>query len=143
MAAVRSLLFNILCGAWTTIMFVASLPTLVLPRGATWAMGRLWVRGGVLLLRLTVGLDHRVLGGDQRIAGPAIYAVKHQSAWDTLIFPLLLDRPAYVLKQALVRVPFFGWYMLRLGMIPVDPQGPGPALHPPPPAAPPPTPTPP
>src|SRR5215470_8398967 len=128
MTTVRSLLFNILFGAWTAVMFVAGLPTLVLPRGATWAMGRLWVRGGVLLLRLTVGLDHCVLGGEQRIAGPAIYAVKHQSAWDTLIFPLLLDRPAYVLKQELVRVPFFGWYMLRLGMIPVDRQGRGAAL---------------
>ncbi|HTO83408.1 MAG TPA: 1-acyl-sn-glycerol-3-phosphate acyltransferase, partial [Methylomirabilota bacterium] len=67
----RSLLFNILFGAWTAVMFVAGLPTLVLARGATWAMGRLWIRGGVLLLRLTVGLDHRVLGGEQRIAGPA------------------------------------------------------------------------
>jgi len=128
MTTLRSLLFNILFGAWTAVMFVAGLPTLVLARGATWAMGRLWIRGGVLLLRLTVGLDHRVLGGEQRIAGPAIYAVKHQSAWDTLIFPLLLDRPAYVLKQELVRVPFFGWYMLRLGMIPVDRQGRGAAL---------------
>jgi 1-acyl-sn-glycerol-3-phosphate acyltransferase len=128
MTTLRSLLFNLLFAVWTGIMFLASLPTLVMPRGATWAMGKLWVRGGVLLLRLTVGLDHRVLGGEQRVPGPAIYAVKHQSAWDTLIFPLLLERPAYVLKQELIRVPFFGWYMLRLGMIPVDRKGGGAAL---------------
>lgn len=123
MTALRSLLFNLLFGLWTAIIFVVSLPTLLLPRDAAWAMGRLWVCGMTLLLRVTVGLRHRVLGAEHRIAGPAIYAAKHQSAWDTLAFALLLDQPAYVLKQELMRVPLFGAYLRRCGMIPVDRQG--------------------
>ena len=128
MTALRSLLFNILFALWTALIFVLSLPTLVLPRGAVWWMGGLWVRGALLLLRATVGLGHRVHGTEHRIAGPAIYAAKHQSAWDTLVFPLLLDRPAYVLKQELIRVPLFGSYLKQCGMIPVDRQGGGGAL---------------
>jgi len=128
MTSLRSLLFNLLFAAWTILIFVISLPTLLMPTGATWTMGRLWVRGGLALLRWVVGLDHRVLGSEHRAAGAAIYAVKHQSAWDTLVFPLLLDRPAYVLKQELIRVPLFGQYLSRLGMIPVDRQGRGAAL---------------
>lgn len=123
MTAFRSLLFNLLFGLWTAIIFVVSLPTLLLPRDAAWAMGRLWVRGMTLLLRVTVGLRHRVLGAEHRVAGPAIYAAKHQSAWDTLAFALLLDQPAYVLKKELIRVPLFGAYLRRCGMIPVDRQG--------------------
>jgi len=128
MSTLRSLLFNLLFAAWTGLIFVVSLPTLLMPASATWAMGRLWVRGGLALLRSIVGLDHRVLGIEHRAGGPAVYAVKHQSAWDTLIFPLLLDRPAYVLKQELIRVPLFGQYLTRLGMIPVDREGGGAAL---------------
>jgi len=128
MTALRSLLFNILFALWTGLIFALSLPTLVLPRSAVWWMGGLWVRGALLLLRATVGLGHRVRGAEHRIAGPAIYAAKHQSAWDTLVFPLLLEQPAYVLKQELIRVPLFGSYLKHCGMIPVDRQGGGSAL---------------
>jgi 1-acyl-sn-glycerol-3-phosphate acyltransferase len=123
MTTLRSLLFNVLFAAWTGIVFLVSLPTLLMPRRAVWAMGRLWVSGSLLLLRTIVGLGHRVRGGEHRLAGPAIYAVKHQSAWDTLVFPTLLDMPAYVLKQELIGVPLFGAYLKRCGMIPVDRQG--------------------
>jgi 1-acyl-sn-glycerol-3-phosphate acyltransferase len=128
MTTLRSFLFNLLFALWTAFIFVASLPTLVLPRSAAWWMGGLWVRGALLLLRAIVGLKHRVRGVEHRIAGPAIYAAKHQSAWDTLVFPLLLDKPAYVLKQELIRVPLFGSYLKQCGMIPVDRQGGGSAL---------------
>jgi 1-acyl-sn-glycerol-3-phosphate acyltransferase len=128
MTTIRSLLFNLLFALWTALIFVLSLPTLVLPRSAVWWMGGLWVRGALLLLRAIVGLGHRVRGVEHRVAGPAIYAAKHQSAWDTLVFPLLLEQPAYVLKQELIRVPLFGSYLKRCGMIPVDRQGGGSAL---------------
>lgn len=128
MTTLRSLLFNLLFALWTAFIFIVSLPTLVLPLSAAWWMGGLWVRGALLLLRATVGLGHRVRGAENRIAGPAIYAAKHQSAWDTLVFPLLLDKPAYVLKQELIRVPLFGSYLRQCGMIPVDRQGGGAAL---------------
>lgn len=128
MNTLRSLLFNLLFALWTALIFILSPPTLVLPRSAIWWMGGLWVRGALLLLRATVGLGHRVRGAEHRIAGPAIYATKHQSAWDTLVFPLLLDQPAYVLKQDLIRVPLFGSYLKQCGMIPVDREGGGSAL---------------
>lgn len=128
MTTLRSLLFNVAFAAWTGIVFLLSLPTLAMPRRAVWAMGRLWSRGSLSLLRAIVGLGHRVRGGEHRPAGPAIYAVKHQSAWDTLVFPLLLDEPAYVLKRELMNVPLFGAYLKRCGMIAVDRQGGGPAL---------------
>ncbi|HET6222611.1 MAG TPA: 1-acyl-sn-glycerol-3-phosphate acyltransferase, partial [Dongiaceae bacterium] len=119
MTALRSLTFNLLFAIWTALIFVVSLPALLMPRAAVWAMGRLWVAGALALLAAVVGLRHRVIGSEHRIAGPAIYAAKHQSAWDTMIFRLLFDRPAYVLKRELIAVPLFGWYLRRLRMIAV------------------------
>jgi 1-acyl-sn-glycerol-3-phosphate acyltransferase len=123
MIFIRSLLFNVAFYLWTTVMFLLSLPALLLPAGAVWGLGRVWVCGTVLLLRIFVGLTHEVRGLAHRLPGAALYAVKHQSAWDTLVFALLLDRPAIVLKQELLNLPLFGWYMRKCRMIPVDRKG--------------------
>jgi 1-acyl-sn-glycerol-3-phosphate acyltransferase len=123
MIFIRSLLFNIAFYLWTAFMFLLSLPALLLPVGAVWGLGRVWVCGTVLLLRVLVGLTHEVRGVAHRQTGAALYAVKHQSAWDTLVFALLLDRPAIVLKKELLNLPLFGWYMRKCRMIPVDRKG--------------------
>jgi 1-acyl-sn-glycerol-3-phosphate acyltransferase len=128
MIFLRSLLFNLLFFGWTSVMFLLSLPALLLPAGAVWGLGRVWVCGVLLLLRLAVGLSHEVRGLENRPEGAALFAAKHQSAWDTLIFALLLERPAIVLKQELLSVPLFGWYMRKCRMIPVDRKGRGAAL---------------
>ena len=124
MAALRSLLFNIAFYGWTAAILILGLPILLFPYRVTYAFGRIWVRVSLWLLRSFVGLDHRVIGLEHRDGQrQAIYAIKHQSAWDTLAFALYLNRPAYVLKRELLYLPLFGFYLLRAGMIPVDRQG--------------------
>ena len=45
---------------------------------------------------------------------------QHQSAWETLVFHLLLDDPVFILKRELLKVPLIGWYMRKSGSIPID-----------------------
>jgi 1-acyl-sn-glycerol-3-phosphate acyltransferase len=49
-----------------------------------------------------------------------IFAVKHQSSWETLALAAILDRPIYVLKRELVWIPLFGLYLLGSGALAVD-----------------------
>ena len=49
--------------------------------------------------------------------------MKHQSAWDTLILPVVLGDPAVVIKRELLWVPFYGWYASRAGIDRDRPQG--------------------
>jgi 1-acyl-sn-glycerol-3-phosphate acyltransferase len=123
MAPLRSLLFNFAFYLWTASILILGLPILLLPYPATYGFGRFWVRVSLWLLKHLIGLDHQARGLDHLLKGRAIYAVKHQSAWDTLIFALYLHLPAYVLKRELIYLPLFGLYLLRAGMIPVDRQG--------------------
>ena len=123
MAGLRSLLFNLGFNLWTAIIVVAGLPTLLFSYRAVYGLGRLWVVVTLGMLKALTGLDHRVVGIENRQEGPAIYAVKHQSTWDTLAFALYLHYPAYVLKRELLYLPFFGFLLLGAGMIPVDRQG--------------------
>ena len=72
------------------------------------------------MLRVVTGLGYRVEGAENIVAGPVIYASKHQSAWDTMIFPVILKKPAVVLKKELRRIPFYGWYLNKYGCIGID-----------------------
>src|SRR5262249_7602536 len=128
-AVLRSLLFNLFFFAWTTAIVVLGVPCVLLPRRFTYRWGAFWVRVSLAVLGALVGLRHRVGGLDPPLTGPAIYAVKHQSAWDPLVFALLLDEPAYVLKRELTLLPFFGWLLHSAGMIPVDRGGRASALR--------------
>src|SRR5262249_43732736 len=117
MTILRSLAFNATFFVWTLFLHAIGLPALLLPWRATHALGRFWVRTSFGLLRVLVGVDYQVGGTENLPHGAAIVAAKHQSAWDTLALPLVLDYPALVIKRELLWVPLFGWYMWRGRMI--------------------------
>jgi 1-acyl-sn-glycerol-3-phosphate acyltransferase len=120
MAHLRALLFNLLFYLVTALYAILGLPTLLFGADAVYALCRLWVRTTLWLLRLLVGLDHRVIGRERLPAEPVIFAVKHQSSWETLALAAILDRPIYVLKRELVWIPLFGLYLLGSGALAVD-----------------------
>ena len=127
MLALRSLLFNLLFFAWTTILCLMGLPLLALPRGIVVFFARVWATGIAAFLATIVGTRHEVRGIAPS-GRPVIYAFKHQSAWETVLLPILVPDPATVLKCELLFVPIFGWYLLKTGQLPIDRGGGGKAL---------------
>lgn len=120
MTAFRSLLFNILFFGLTAVLAFLYLPFLLLPRKAMVAGARFWIRLMLFFLKHAAGLDHQFVGLERLPKGPFLVAAKHQSAWDTLIFHLLLADPAFILKRELLKIPLFGWYLSKHGMIAID-----------------------
>lgn len=123
MSWLRSLAFNIGFFAVTALLGVGGLPLLALPRRTVMRFGRLWARVVLALLKASVGLSGEIRGIEHVPAGPCVVAMKHQSAWDTLILPIVLGDPAVVLKRELLLVPFYGWYAARAGSIAIDRRG--------------------
>jgi 1-acyl-sn-glycerol-3-phosphate acyltransferase len=117
---VRSLLFNIYFFALTAFGMFTYWLLLPLPRAMFQDAVRLWQRlvfGG---LRVLCGLDWEVRGRERIPKGAAVFASKHQSAWDTMAFYALVADPAYVLKKELMWIPFWGWYVTKTRHIVVD-----------------------
>jgi 1-acyl-sn-glycerol-3-phosphate acyltransferase len=121
-AIARSLTFNLCLWLWTLLMLLAALPWLLLPPRWLLAHSRVWMRGVQLLLSRIVGLEYEVRGREHANA-VAIFAFKHQSAWETLAIHLLLDGAAIALKRELTRIPLFGWCLVHAGMIRIDREG--------------------
>lgn len=118
MTLLRSFLFAIWFTVATVFIYVAVFPALLLPRIAMVHASRLWSRVVFLGLKLFAGLTYEVRGEIPR--GPVLVASKHMSMWDTMALYLILYDPAAVLKRELLRVPFYGWYIWKAGVIPVD-----------------------
>lgn len=120
MTWVRSALFQATFYLWTAVMVVIFVPALLGPKSWTVKGQAIWAQGVVLLLRGLARIRLEVQGIENLPQGAVIVASKHQSAFDTLIYHRLLRDPAIVMKKELLKIPIYGSYSLKVGMIPVD-----------------------
>lgn len=66
------------------------------------------------------GIRYRVLGSENIPREPCIVLAKHESAWETLAFQVILPPQVWVVKRSLLWVPFFGWGLAMLSPIAID-----------------------
>ncbi|MEB3701886.1 1-acyl-sn-glycerol-3-phosphate acyltransferase [Candidatus Bealeia paramacronuclearis] len=119
MRTLRSLLFDGLLYSWTAFCVIVFIPTLISRRTALWT-NNLWAAGVFWLCKHVLGLNYEIKGRENLPQGPYFIASKHQSAWETMIYHVLLTDAIYVLKKELMWIPLFGWFLKRLDMIPVS-----------------------
>jgi 1-acyl-sn-glycerol-3-phosphate acyltransferase len=67
-----------------------------------------------------IGASLKVYDKENILTEPAIYAIRHESAWETLAFMSIVPRACFVLKAELARIPFFGEIIKRLKMIAIN-----------------------
>lgn len=120
MIVIRAAVFNLAFYLSCLVIGIAVLPGIVLPRGFMLGVGTYWSRYSLWLLKAIVGTTWEVRGVERVPKGPAIFAIKHQSAWDTMFFPAYLGAPAMIAKKELRLIPLYGWYSWRAGTIWVD-----------------------
>ncbi len=120
MVFVRSMLF-LLLQAMATVVF-ALLALLVAPLPVLWRYRIItgWNRLVVWMARVICGLRFQVIGQENLPTVPSIVMAKHQSAWETIAFPVLFPPMAMVIKRELLRIPFFGWGMALIAPIAID-----------------------
>jgi len=123
MTAIRSLLFV----AWlylTMVLYaVIGSPSLLMSHRQAMAVAQGWGRAVIWGARHIAGIKLDVRGDDHRPQGAALVAAKHQGMLDVIVLLAILPDPCFVLKKELVHLPFFGWYVVKTGMIAVDRAG--------------------
>lgn len=116
---IRSVVFNIIFYITTALFLILGSPLLLGPR--RWAMAglRAHARATLFLARWIAGINWEVRGREHLPEGAYLVAAKHQSAWDTIALILLFPDPALVMKAELMRIPLYGWFSAKFGMIPI------------------------
>jgi len=117
----RSLLFALLVLAATMIWVVVCLFAAPLPYNQRYYVTGRWNVFVIWLARVLCGIRYQVKGAENLPDTPAIVLSKHQSAWETIFYLPFMPRPlVYVFKKEILYIPFFGWGMALLRMIPID-----------------------
>jgi 1-acyl-sn-glycerol-3-phosphate acyltransferase len=116
----RSILFNALFYLNILVHVVVGLPTFALPWWVLVRYGKAWARSNLWLLRVICGIRLEIVGREKIPHGPLIVAAKHQSVLETFALLMLFAEPTYIAKRELMWIPFFGWYLAKARMIPVD-----------------------
>jgi 1-acyl-sn-glycerol-3-phosphate acyltransferase len=129
LAPLRLILFQIFFWAWSALINIAWLPSLLMPRWVVAYGMEIWARVAFQGLKYIVGLDYEVRGRENVPAGPVIFAAKHLSMWETIAQHIVLKDPATVMKSELLSIPFYGWYARKCEMIIVDREGHASALR--------------
>ena len=129
MLLLRSLIFAALFYLWWTIVAIGMLPFLLCPR--RWIVGpmRFQARVTIMLLRLACGVKVEFRGLEHLPTGPVLIGAKHQCMFDTIAPMTVLTDSAYVMRDSLLKIPFYGWYSVKAGMIPIDRDGHASALR--------------
>jgi len=119
----RSSLFKVVFYIWTALFCIFYLPLMWLPRNGLIAFQRVWSYGILVILKIFMNINLKIKGRENIPAGGAIFAVKHQSSFDTFIMHTLVSAPAFVMKKELLKIPLYGSFCLNTGMIPIDRNG--------------------
>ena len=124
----RSLIYNVLFYLLLVCWLIAAVPTFLMPRTGIMKIARLWARSSIWLLRVVCNVKVEYRGLEKIPKGPLLVASKHQSMWETFALLQFFDQPLYILKRELTLIPFFGWYLIKAGMVAVDGRAGGRAL---------------
>lgn len=126
-SAVRTALFTVIFFGGSLFHAVtAFIGSLTSPALMRWAV-RGWSRYQHFCAKWLLGIDVRIEG--ELLDRPVLYAIKHESMYETIDMPRVFQRPSVVAKKQLFDIPFWGKAALAYGMIPVDREGGASALR--------------
>ncbi|MEM7169853.1 MAG: lysophospholipid acyltransferase family protein [Pseudomonadota bacterium] len=123
MIFLRSLLFNIFFYSYGFCLLTLCLPLLLGPPHWPRRVGYVLSSGMFWGLKVICNVDYEIRGKEHLPEAPYLIAAKHQSAWDTFVFSVLLKDPSFVLKRELTWLPLFGWFISRAGIVAIDREG--------------------
>jgi len=117
----RSLLFTVLVALLTVVWAFVCMLVAPLPYNQRYWVTARWNVTVIWLGKVLCGMNYRVLGAENLPDEPVILLSKHQSAWETIFYLMYMPRPlVFVFKKELHWIPFFGWGLALLRMIPID-----------------------
>ncbi|MFA7678819.1 MAG: lysophospholipid acyltransferase family protein [Pigmentiphaga sp.] len=123
MAWIRSLLYAIFMVVTVIPYALACLLWRPLPLRLRYKLTVGWPTMCVWAAKYILGIRWRLIGEENLPEGPAIVLSKHQSAWETMFFAGWMPKDiCYVYKRELNWIPFFGWSLAALEMVPINRQ---------------------
>ena len=118
---IRSLIFKIFFYLGIILICLIFLPSLLLPQKIVLFGGKIMGHWSKICLNLFLSTKIIIKGKENLISeGKFFIACSHQSMFETFFLQTIFNSPVFILKKELLRIPFFGMYLKKIGSISID-----------------------
>ena len=115
---IRNFLFSFSFFSGIIFISIIFLPALFLPQKITLFGGKLMGYWSQYCLKIILSTKIIIKGKDNIINNEKFFiASSHQSMFETFFLQTIFNSPVFILKNELMRIPVFGWYLKKIGSI--------------------------
>ena len=115
---IRNFLFSFSFFSGIIFISIIFLPSLLLPQKIALFGGKLMGYWSQYCLKIILSTKIVIKGKDNIINDEKFFiASSHQSMFETFFLQTIFNSPVFILKNELMRIPVFGWYLKKIGSI--------------------------
>jgi len=115
---IRNFLFSFFFFFGIIIISLVFLPSFFLPQKVVLFGGKLMGYWSAICLRIFLNVKIIVKGRENIISNQKFFiASSHQSMFETFFLQTIFNSPVFILKNELLLIPIFGWYLKKIGSI--------------------------
>ncbi|WP_440931685.1 lysophospholipid acyltransferase family protein [Candidatus Pelagibacter sp.] len=114
----RNILFSLFFFLGIIIISLIFLPSFFLPQKIVLFGGKLMGYWSAICLRIFLNVKILIKGKENIISNEKFFiASSHQSMFETFYLQTIFNSPVFILKNELLLIPIFGWYLKKIGSI--------------------------
>ncbi len=114
-------LFSIFFYSGVILVCIVFLPSLLMPKNIAIFGGKILGHWSKFCLKLFLSTKIEIIGKENILNSEKFFiACTHQSAFETFYLQAIFKGPKFILKKELIKIPIFGWYLKKIGSIPVE-----------------------
>ena len=114
-------LFSIFFYSGVILVCIIFLPSLFMPKNIAIFGGKILGHWSKFCLKLFLSTKIEIIGKENILDSEKFFiACTHQSAFETFYLQAIFKGPKFILKKELIKIPIFGWYLKKIGSIPVE-----------------------
>jgi len=118
---IRNFLFLIFFYIGIILISILFLPSFFLPQKIVLLGGKLMGHWTGMCLKLFLSTKIIIKGKENLINNEKFFiASSHQSMFETFFLQTIFNSPIFILKKELLKIPIFGWYLIKIGSISID-----------------------
>jgi len=118
---IRKFLFLFFFFIGIIVISILFLPTLLMPSKIVLFGGKLMGYWTGICLRIFLSTKIIIKGKENIIKNEKFFiASSHQSMFETFYLQTIFNSPIFILKNELLQIPIFGWYLKKIGSISVN-----------------------
>ena len=118
---IRNFLFSIFFYTGIILISIIFLPSIFMPNSIVLFGGKVMGHWTSICLQIFLSTKIIIKGKENLITNEKFFiASSHQSMFETFFLQTIFNSPIFILKKELLKIPIFGWYLIKINSISID-----------------------